>query len=53
MNIHETMKSALHHYQSGNLQEAERLFRKVLTKQPDNAEVLYLLGIIYGQLGEI
>jgi protein O-GlcNAc transferase len=51
MNIHEAIKVALHHYQSGNLQEAERLLRKVLTNQPFNPEILYLLGIICGQLG--
>ena len=52
MSSPELIKSALHHYQSGNLQEAERLFREFLEKQPDNPGVLYLLGTIYGHFGK-
>jgi protein O-GlcNAc transferase len=51
MNIAETIRQALRQYQSGNLREASLLFEKALETRPDNAEVLYLLGIIHGQLG--
>lgn len=51
INIHETIKVALQHYRSGNLPEAARLFRTVIKSQPQDAQVMYLLGIIYGQLG--
>jgi protein O-GlcNAc transferase len=52
MDISELIRSALHHYQSGNLPEAERSFLEVLKHLPDNAEILCLLGIICGQLGK-
>jgi Flp pilus assembly protein TadD len=52
MSTQEEINTALHHYQSGNLHEAERLFRQVLKTHPDDAEVLYLLGTIYGHWGK-
>jgi protein O-GlcNAc transferase len=51
MNGNELISTGLRHYNSCNLPEAERFFLKALAHQPDNAEVLYLLGIICGQLG--
>lgn len=50
MDIHETIKQALRHYQTGNLREAAHLFRTVLEAQPGSPEVLHLLGIIHAQL---
>jgi Tfp pilus assembly protein PilF len=41
---------ALLHYQSGDLRRAADLFKDVLQNQPDNAKVLYLLGLTYGKL---
>lgn len=51
MDITEAIKLCLHHYNSGNLQEAERLCKIALREQPDNPEIMYFLGIIYAQLG--
>jgi protein O-GlcNAc transferase len=51
MDIRETIKQALSHYSSGNLQEAARLFQSALEARPDSAEILHLLGIIHAQLG--
>ena len=52
MNINETIKLALHYYQSANLTQAEILFKEILRDQPENADILYLLGTIYAQLNK-
>ncbi|MCG2720607.1 MAG: tetratricopeptide repeat protein [Thermodesulfovibrionales bacterium] len=41
--------SALQHYQSGNLHQAEHLFKKALVQKPDDPDILYFLGIIHAQ----
>jgi tetratricopeptide (TPR) repeat protein len=41
---------ALH--QAGQLTDAERLYRRVLTDQPRNFDSLHLLGLVYHQRGE-
>ncbi len=46
-----TLQIALGLHQSGNLAEAERLYRQVLAAEPDNADALYLLGVIAQQKG--
>jgi protein O-GlcNAc transferase len=50
MNINKAIKSALDNYQAGNLQQAEYIFTKILRQLPNDADILYLLGIIYAQL---
>ncbi|NWF76293.1 MAG: tetratricopeptide repeat protein [Nitrospirae bacterium] len=50
MNINKEIQSAFENYQSGNLKEAERICRKILIEQPDNIDVLRLLGAIYYQI---
>jgi SAM-dependent methyltransferase/tetratricopeptide (TPR) repeat protein len=42
--------SAVSQHRSGQLMEAERLYRSVLAIEPEHAESLYLLGIIAVQL---
>ena len=49
MDISTLIRSALQHYQKGDLEKAKYLCEKVLNKQPENADILYLLGIIYAQ----
>ena len=46
MNINETIHSAIEHYHSGNLAQSEKVCREILAVQPDNAQVLHLLGVI-------
>src|SRR4051794_3863529 len=41
-NIHD----AVHHHRSGNLAEAERIYRAILAEQPDESDANHLLGII-------
>jgi tetratricopeptide (TPR) repeat protein len=49
-NTDTVMQLAIQHFRSGNLREAERLLSKILPCQPENAEILYILGVIYFQL---
>jgi Flp pilus assembly protein TadD len=46
MNIVKAIQSALHYYQNGDLEHAGRVCREILKKQPKNADVLHLLGVI-------
>jgi protein O-GlcNAc transferase len=46
MNLNETIKSAIEHYQAGNLKHAENICHKVLRSHPQNSEVLHLLGLM-------
>jgi tetratricopeptide (TPR) repeat protein len=49
MNVLRSIQSALEYYQAGDLDKAASLCRKILKRQPHNANVLHLLGIIYYQ----
>ena len=51
MNINNAIQLALQHYQSGNLQHAEHLYKKILKKHPGSVATLHFLGIIYYRLG--
>ncbi len=48
----EKFRLAVQHHQSGNLQQAERLYREILEVQPNNAPALHLLGVIYYQTSD-
>lgn len=50
MTIDKTFQLAIDYYQAGHLQQAERICIEILKIQPDNAEVLHLLGVVYYQL---
>jgi predicted O-linked N-acetylglucosamine transferase (SPINDLY family) len=50
MDIKAATKSALDYLQSGNSQEAEHIFRKILEVQPNNVTALHFIGVIYYQL---
>ena len=52
MNISEAIRSAIECYKSGNLQQAESICKEILKIQPNNADVLYFLGVIYFQLND-
>ena len=41
------------HHQAGRIERAEAAYRKALTKDPDHAEALHLLGVIAYQRGQI
>ena len=44
MDIEKAFNSAFEHYQAGDLDRAEPLFQEVLSIQPENMDVLYLLA---------
>jgi Flp pilus assembly protein TadD len=48
----ETFDAALTHHQTGQLSDAERLYRRVLDADPGNPHALHLLGVIAHQQGE-
>ncbi len=50
---HEMLAAALRHHRSGELPQAERLYRKILQQTPDHAEALHLLGYLAMQLGNL
>jgi len=46
------LKKALHYHQSGQLQKAQEIYRKILEIDPDHCEALHLLGVIANQAGD-
>jgi tetratricopeptide (TPR) repeat protein len=42
----------LHYQQTGRLAEAEALYRRVLSAEPDHADALHLLGLVAHQSGQ-
>jgi len=44
-----TVDRAMRCHRSGRYREAEALYRQVVTREPDNGEVLYLLGMLLRQ----
>jgi protein O-GlcNAc transferase len=53
MNINKLIQLALQHYHSGNLQETVISLHKVLKERPNDADILYFIGIVYAQLNNV
>jgi predicted TPR repeat methyltransferase len=51
MNIN-LLQIALNYHQTGNLEQAEKVYQQILEMNPDDANVLHLYGILSGQLGK-
>jgi tetratricopeptide (TPR) repeat protein len=49
MNVNKKLRLAVKNYQTGNLQQAEHLYREILEHQPDNIDALHFLGVILQQ----
>ncbi len=45
------LKTAVHQHQAGQLEAAEKIYRAILQKQPDQPDALHLLGLIAHQVG--
>ncbi len=52
MTVAEALSAALKHHQSGNLRQAEAIYRQILTVEPNNAQALHLLGVTALQMGQ-
>ena len=50
--VPEALTVAVQHHQSGKLQQAEAIYRKILQADPNHADALHLLGVIAGQAGK-
>ncbi len=50
MNINKVSQIAFENHRQGNLEQAEYFYKKVLKKQPDNPDVLHMLGVLFFQL---
>lgn len=52
MNIHRALQSAFEHFQAGDFNQAETLYRKILRAKPNNIDSLHNLGILCYQRGD-
>jgi predicted O-linked N-acetylglucosamine transferase (SPINDLY family) len=53
MTLQQQLESGMSHHQAGRLAEAERIYRRILTRQPDHADALHLLGVLAVQTGRL
>ncbi len=51
LTIDQALQQALAHHQAGQLQDAERIYRQILSADSGNAQSLHLLGVIAHQTG--
>ena len=51
MTLEQQLESGLLHHQAGRLAEAEAIYRQILSVDPNDADVLHLLGVIANQRG--
>lgn len=51
MNVNDALQAALRHHQSGDLGQAEHIYREILQAYPADANALHLLGVVYSELG--
>jgi protein O-GlcNAc transferase len=49
--ISEALAVAVRYHRSGNLQQAEAIYRQILQADPNHADALQLLGVIAAQAG--
>jgi tetratricopeptide (TPR) repeat protein len=47
------LQTALAHHQAGRLGPAEEIYRDLLSRNPDDADALHLLGALLGQRGDV
>jgi len=45
------IQDAIRHHEAGRLQEAQRLYRTILEREPRHPDALHLLGVLFGQIG--
>src|ERR1700683_552718 len=47
--VQSSLATAVQHHQTGRLAEAEGIYREILAQQPDQPDVLHLLGALCAQ----
>jgi tetratricopeptide (TPR) repeat protein len=47
----QAVAAGFEHHRAGRLDEADRIYRQVLVREPNNADALHLLGVTLGQRG--
>jgi tetratricopeptide (TPR) repeat protein len=52
MNINDLLNSAMALHSQGNLNEAEKYYRAILSKHPEHIDALHYLGVIAFQVGQ-
>ncbi|HVT87533.1 MAG TPA: tetratricopeptide repeat protein [Tepidisphaeraceae bacterium] len=52
MTIQQAMDLAMTHHQTGQVKEAQAIYRQVLSAQPDHANALHMLGVAMFQTGD-
>jgi predicted O-linked N-acetylglucosamine transferase (SPINDLY family) len=50
--LDQLLRQAIAHHQSGRLGEAERLYRQILTHQPNHPDATHYLGVIAVEVGQ-
>ncbi|MGC9199494.1 MAG: tetratricopeptide repeat protein [Acidobacteriaceae bacterium] len=50
--LNTALNTALQHHRCGDLQQAEQIYRQILDRVPDHADVLHLLGMVAFQSGD-
>jgi protein O-GlcNAc transferase len=53
MNIEQNLKQAITHHQAGELGDAEKRYRSILTEEPKHADANHNLGISFKQGDQI
>jgi tetratricopeptide (TPR) repeat protein len=51
-NIEQTLANAIKNHQAGNLQQAEKIYKEILSKNPNHAETLHAQAIMACQRGQ-
>jgi predicted O-linked N-acetylglucosamine transferase (SPINDLY family) len=50
--VDKRLERGLRHHQAGDRQAAERIYRQVLARDPENADALHLLGLLAKEAGD-
>ena len=46
------LEAALLHHRANRLDDAERIYRQILSGRPSHSDALHFLGVIHGQKGQ-
>src|SRR5262245_63700181 len=50
--IQEALPIAIRHHQGGRLEQAEQIYRQILSYEPNHADAIHLLGLVAHQTGK-